>query len=300
MDILNFVTSFFNAHRLLLTISVISIFFVIEKIIIKFIIGNSNFLSEAQRKWISRTKNGFFSLIIILLFIIWRAEINEFALSLTAIAFALVVASKEIILCFTGSIQRASSQSFEIGQWIEIGPICGEVIEHNLIATKIQEIDLHHSTYNYTGKTVTFPNSLFFTTPVKNLNFMKRYVYHEFKVILKDTNNLFPLISCLLGRINEHCEDFYEIAKRYNQIIERHAGVNLPGADPQILISTSELGDSIVHVRIFCPTDRAIELEQLIREDCISLYCEYILKKKPIALIENDLPLEVESKMLHC
>ncbi len=70
------------------------------------------------------------------MFLFWNTEINEFALSLTAIAVAVVVASKEIILCFTGSIQRASSRSFRIGDWIEVGNTRGEVIEHNLMATK--------------------------------------------------------------------------------------------------------------------------------------------------------------------
>lgn len=296
MDYISIIIDFFHEHRLLLTIVIFITFWSCEKLIIRIIRSDSNFISEYQRKWISITKNGGFIFLILLIFFIWRSEINEFALSLTALAFAIVVASKEIILCFTGSIQRASSHSFQIGQWIEIGPLCGEVIEHNLIATKIQEIDIHHGTYNYTGKTVTFPNSFFFTTPVKNLNFMKRYVYHEINVTVKDTNNLFPLVPYILSRINEHCEDFYEVATRYNQVIERHAGVDLPGADPQVLIFTTEFGDSIVHVRIFCPTERAIELEQLIREDVITLHCKYILKKMPIDIAEEDLPLEIESK----
>lgn len=274
------VIDFFHVHRFLLSILVIVLFWIFERYIIKYICGDSNFLSEDQRKWISRTKNIGFILLIILVFLIWRSEIKEFALSLTAIAFAIVVASKEIILCFTGSIQRASSRSFEIGQWIEVGSVCGEVIELNLVATKIQEIDLHHGTYNYTGKTITFPNSLFFSTPVKNLNFMKRYVYHEFKITIKDTHNLFPLVKRLLVNINKNCEDFYDVAIRYNQVIERHAGVVLPGADPQILISTTELGDSVLHIRIFCPTERALELEQCIRKNFMNQFNEYKLVDK--------------------
>lgn len=274
MEYFKLIVAFFHEYRFLFTLLVVILFWLVERLIIKFIVGNTNFLSEYQRKWISRTKNGGFTLLLVIVFFLWRSEINEFALSLTAIAVALVLASKEIILCFTGSIQRASSRSFQIGEWIEIGHVCGEVLEYNLIATKIQEIDLQHGTYNYTGKTVTFPNSLFFTTPVKNLNFMKRYVYHEFKIIIKDTYNLFPFVPSLLVDINKHCEDFYEVAIRYNQVIERHAGVDLPGADPQILISTTELGDSVLHVRIFCPTERAIELEQRIREDFMHQCCE--------------------------
>ncbi|CZF86530.1 mechanosensitive ion channel family protein [Grimontia marina] len=299
MEQLEFLVSFFTEHKFLLTLVVIAVFMLIRRLLIKVIWGDSNFLSEEQRKWISRTKNGSFTMLLLVTFLVWRSEINEFALSLTAIAVAVVVASKEIILCFTGSIQRASSRSFQIGEWIEVGSLCGEVIEHNLMATKIQEIDLHHGTYNYTGKTVTFPNSLFFTTPVKNLNFMKRYVYHEFHITVKETANLYPLVPSLLAKIDDHSEDFYEVATRYNHVIERHAGVDLPGADPHINVTSTEMGDPQVHVRIFCPTERATELEQLIREDFMTMYCERVLKQPPVTIAE-DLLSDSDSNALHC
>ncbi|KXF80492.1 mechanosensitive ion channel family protein [Enterovibrio coralii] len=300
MEYLGTTIAFFSEHKFLFTLVVFSIFWLVRRLLIKWIWGDANFLSEDQRKWISRTKNGSFTLLLVVMFLLWRSEINEFALSLTAIAVAVVVASKEIILCFTGSIQRASSRSFQIGEWIEVGNLCGEVIEHNLMATKIQEIDLHHGTYAYTGKTVTFPNSLFFTTPVKNLNFMKRYVYHEFHITVKETANLYPLVPSLLARIDDHCEDFYEVATRYNHVIERHAGVDLPGADPHVHVTTTSLGDPQVHVRLFCPTERATDLEQLIREDFMTLYCERVLKQEPVAIADDDLLSELESKALHC
>jgi small-conductance mechanosensitive channel len=206
------------------------------------------------------------------LFILWQSEISEFALSVTAIAVAIVVASKEIILCFTGSIQRASSRSFRIGDWIEVGKLCGEVIEHNMMATVIQEIDLHHGQYHFTGKTATLPNSMFFTYPVKNLNFMKRYVYHDFSVVVKDFVNLYPLLPLLTDKIDEHCSYFADVAHRYNAMIEKHAGVDLPGAEPHIHISSNINGEQILHIMIFCPTDKANHLEHLIRKDFMELY----------------------------
>ncbi len=147
-----------------LFLSAILVFFIllIRRLLLSRIRGDAMFLSEDQRMWISLTKNGAFSLVVLSMFLIWKSEISEFALSVTAIAVAVVVASKEIILCFTGSIQRASSRSFRIGDWIEVGKSSGEVIEHNLMATVIQEIDLHDGQYHFTGKTITMPNSMFF------------------------------------------------------------------------------------------------------------------------------------------
>ncbi len=274
MEKVQAVIDFLLNHKTIFSILIIVFISLIRRVVLSKIRGDVAFLTENQRKWMSRTKNGSFSTIVILLFILWQSEINEFALSLTAIAVAVVVASKEIILCFTGSIQRASSRSFRIGDWIEVGKLCGEVIEHNMMATVIQEIDLYHGQYHFTGKTATLPNSMFFTYPVKNLNFMKRYVYHDFSIVVRDFVNLYPLLPELTHQIEEHCQTFSEVARRYNSIIERHAGVDLPGSEPHIHINSTPTGEQNVHVMIFCPTEQANHIEQLIRNDFMVLYAK--------------------------
>ncbi|MDN3611364.1 mechanosensitive ion channel family protein [Vibrio ostreicida] len=266
------VVDFFLTNKLILSALIIVFIVWVRRMVLSKIRGDVAFVSEEQRSWMSRTKNGAFAVTIVLLFMLWKAEISEFALSVTAIAIAIVVASKEIILCFTGSIQRASSRSFRIGDWIEVGKLCGEVIEHNMMATTIQEIDLHHGQYHYTGKTATLPNSMFFTYPVKNLNFMKRYVYHNFSITVAEFVNLYPLVPLMIEKIEAHCHYFSDVATRYNTMIEKHAGVDLPGAEPHIHISTGSTGEQIVHFMLFCPTDKATHLEQEIRKDFMELY----------------------------
>ncbi|MGD6736174.1 mechanosensitive ion channel family protein [Photobacterium leiognathi subsp. mandapamensis] len=268
MDLVSFLIN----HKLILSLLIIATITLIRSLTLKTIRGDALFLSEEQRKWMSRTKNGTFTLLLVILFLLWQSEISEFALSVTAIAVAIVVASKEIILCFTGSIQRASSRSFRIGDWIEVGKLCGEVIEHNMMATVIQEIDLHHGQYHYTGKTATLPNSMFFTYPVKNLNFMKRYVYHNFSIVVANFVNLYPMFPVLEKKIEHHCEEFIEVARRYNSVIEKHAGVDLPGSEPHIHIGSGANGEQVVHFMLFCPTDQATHLEQEIRKDFMEEY----------------------------
>ncbi|KJF86578.1 mechanosensitive ion channel family protein [Photobacterium phosphoreum] len=272
MDIITEIFTYLLTHKLLFTALIIAVITIVRRIILSQVRGDDFFVTETQRKWMSRTKNGTFILMLVIVFALWRSEISEFAFSLTAIAVAIVVASKEIILCFTGSIQRASSRSFRIGDWIEVGKICGEVIEHNMMATVIQEIDLHHGQYHYTGKTATLPNSMFFTYPVKNLNFMKRYVYHNFSIVVRDFVNLYPLLPTIITKIDHHSEDFIDVARRYNSVIEKHAGLDLPGSEPHIHISSSSTGEQIVHFMLFCPTERATHLEQDIRRDFMEEY----------------------------
>ncbi|WP_217538630.1 mechanosensitive ion channel family protein [Vibrio metschnikovii] len=264
--------AFLQENKLVLTLLIIFLIMALKRLVLSQIRGEVSFLTEEQRKWMSRTKNGAFVATILILFLLWKSEISQFALSVTAIAIAIVVASKEIILCFTGSIQRASSRSFRMGDWIEVGKLCGEVIEHNMMATVIQEIDLQHGQYHYTGKTATLPNSMFFTYPVKNLNFMKRYVFHNFTIIVPRFVNLYPLLPIMYQRMETHFAHFIDVARRYNNMIEKHAGVDLPSAEPHIEISSAGAGEQVVHFMIFCPTDKANQLEQLIRRDFMEAY----------------------------
>ncbi|EMC0408467.1 mechanosensitive ion channel family protein [Vibrio fluvialis] len=272
MEKLNAVIDYLLTHKLIFTLIILLFAVFMRRVALSQIRGDAAFLTEHQRKWMSSTKNGTFAATLFVLFVLWQPEISQFALSVTAIAVAIVVASKEIILCFTGSIQRASSRSFRIGDWIEVGKLSGEVIEHNMMATVIQEIDLQHGQYHYTGKTATLPNSMFFTFPVKNLNFMKRYVFHNFTVVVPEFVNLYPLVPVMHERIEEHFSHFIDVARRYNSMIEKHAGVDLPNAEPHIDITSAPAGEQIVHFMIFCPTERATHLEQLIRCDFMEEY----------------------------
>lgn len=115
MEKVQLVVSFLLAHKMLFTTLILIAAWLTRRTILSMIRGDHTLLSEKQRSWMSRTKNGTFTITLLVLFVLWQSEISEFALSVTAIAVAIVVASKEIILCFTGSIQRASSRSFRVG-----------------------------------------------------------------------------------------------------------------------------------------------------------------------------------------
>ncbi|MDA9556551.1 mechanosensitive ion channel family protein [Vibrio sp.] len=280
MDAISSLWDFLVTHKFLFTALIIFGMGIVKIIILYRIRGNAALLSDRQRKWSVRTKNGVFVFTVLFLFILWQQEINEFALSVTAIAIAFVVASKEIILCFTGSIQRASARSFRPGDWIEVGKHCGEVVDHSMMATTIHEINLKGGAYQYTGRTVVLPNSLFFTHPVVNLNFMKKYVYHEFDITIKEFINLFPLVEYMEERMAYHALPFHDVSQRYNSMIKKGAGVNLPSAQPRVLIKKTTLGDQCVNFMIFCPTERAVDIEQLIKRDFMEKFEEVFPKKE--------------------
>lgn len=225
---------------------------------------NSAILSERQRQWATRVKNLTWSVIFFGLFGIWWSEFSNFAFSIAAVALAVVIATKELILCFSGALLRAGSGTFSINDWIEVGPHRGEVIDYNIFSTTLQELDKKPNNYTFTGKTIVVPNSLFLSEPVKNLNFSKRYVFHSFNIVIEPSVNIPKLCDWIAAEIDSFSVEFIEVAKRYNTYIEKHTGVDFPGAEPRIIISTNEYAKHIITIIVFCPTEKATELEQQI------------------------------------
>ena len=212
--------------------------------------------------------------------LVWWPELKEFALSIAAVAVALVIASKELILCISGTIFRTVSRPFTIGDWIEVGNLRGEVIHQTPLSTTIQEITNAADRYDYTGRTVVIPNSMFLSAPVKNMNFMRRFVFHTFTLTTDPNLNLFEARQFILDHIAHISEEFSDIANRFNAAIERRAGIDIASADPNISIATSNLGKNQFIVTIFCPTQQALELEQKVTEKFMGWYYQRLDEKE--------------------
>ncbi|WP_217988336.1 mechanosensitive ion channel [Aliifodinibius salipaludis] len=85
--------------------------------------------TELWRRWLVQSRNGLLLLLLLGLLFIWGEELRTLALSIVAIVVAFVVATKELILCVTGSIFKAGAGSFNIGDRIQIKDFRGDVID---------------------------------------------------------------------------------------------------------------------------------------------------------------------------
>jgi small-conductance mechanosensitive channel len=68
---------------------------------------------------------------------------------------------------------RTASQSFSVGDKIQIKGIRGYVIDHNLVTTSMLEIGPGKSGQMQTGNLVSIPNSMFLDGAVVNETFME-------------------------------------------------------------------------------------------------------------------------------
>ncbi|WP_191090084.1 mechanosensitive ion channel domain-containing protein [Histidinibacterium aquaticum] len=255
---------------LLASFLLLLLLWIARKIVVRSIRARTELAPQDQRRLITSARNVFLLLLLIGLVMIWAPQLRTFALSLTAVAVAIVVATKELILCLSGAVLRATTRAFAVGDWIEVGENRGEVTDHTVLATTLQEFGAGPNAYVPTGRTIVVPNSLLLTAPVRNQSALRDLTYHRFVVTLDPTPRIggaHALVSDIVGR---HYAPFRDEAARANAAIERRTHSDLPDPAPLVRFRTSELGKLRVEVTLFCPANAAERLESEITLELLS------------------------------
>lgn len=219
---------------------------------------------ELRGKWLVNSRNGFLLLLLLGLVLIWGEELRTLALSIVAIAVAFVVATKELILCFTGSLLKSGSGSFKLGDRIQVKDFRGDVIDQSLLATTILEVGpgkLHHQR---TGRVIVIPNALFVSEPVVNESFAAEYEFHVFSVPFKREDDWPAAQQALLESAARHCEPYLEQARRYMTRLGSNRGLTAPSVDPRVTIQVPTPGEVQLLVRLVARPGQRGQLEQSI------------------------------------
>lgn len=248
------------------------VLWVVRKIAVRLIRAKAEVLAHDQRRLIATSRNVFLFMLLVGLVLIWAPQLRTFALSLTAVAVAIVVATKELILCLSGAVLRATTRAFGVGDWIEVGENRGEVTDHSLLATTLLEFGKGPNIYTPTGRIIVLPNSLFLSTPVRNQTALREHTYHLFAVTLDGYPALGGKQQIVEGIVNRHYEPFRARAAKANAVIERRTRSDLPDPAPTIHFRTSDLGRLRIEVTLFCPSQQAGQLESNITWDILAAF----------------------------
>lgn len=224
--------------------------------------SQDSFLSHSRRRVLSNVRNAILFLILVGLALIWAPALRTFALSLTAFLVAIIFATKELILCLSGGLLRASSGAVRVGDWVDINGIHGEVVHQDIFTMHIQEIPSDGRSYDYTGRTVTVPNSLLLTAAVKNENFFNKYVYHQFQIVIDADLDHRAVEKAVIDSLNAQMAAHHDLAARYNHVIEKKAGIDMQDIDPRANIDITNEGRVRIRFVAFMPTRLAVKFEQ--------------------------------------
>ncbi len=227
---------------------------------------------ETKRRWVLMIRNVIAAVFVIGLIFIWAHELSTFAVSLVAIAVALVLATKELILCLSGTVLRAGSNAYTLGDRIEISGTRGNVIDQNLLATTVLEIGPGHSSSQYTGRAVVFPNSLLLGHPLINETYMKEYIVHVMTIPLTMEDDWQAAEKLLLEIALDECLPIMDEARVHMKQLEGKACLDAPSVEPRVSIHLPEPGRIDLLLRVPSPAHRTSRLEQAILRRFLSAF----------------------------
>lgn len=234
---------------------------------------------ELQRRWLVQTRNGFILLLLLGLIFIWGEALRTFALSVVAIAVAFVVATKELIVCVTGSIIKTGAGSFNIGDRIQVKDFRGDVIDQNILATTILEVGPGKLTHQRTGRMTVIPNSLFVSEPVVNESYTHDFVLHVFTVPFKREEDWRMAQEEFLKSAKKHCKPYLKEARTHMEQLSQEKGLDVPTADPRVTVQVPTAGEIHLIVRVPVKATQRSFIEQTILSDVFG-HNDFSVKKE--------------------
>ena len=223
-----------------------------------------NWTSQQRLRWIGYVRNIFFGMLVLGLVYVWGEAIHGLAVSVFAIAFAMVYSVKEMFMCLNGSLLKFRGSYFDIGDRIKVGEIRGDVIDSTLLTTTLLEIGRGAANHQMTGKKVVLPNSLFLDKPVVNESFLQNYYIHNITIPLKISSDWKRAKDILLKIAQDECAPYLEQARRRVRKMEQARSLELPCVEPKVSIQMPTPEMLHLHLRIPSPMHLKERLEQVV------------------------------------
>lgn len=251
-------------HNIAATLILIAVLTLLRHVAVHHLNANKSLQSDDKRRLIVVMRNVLLVLFLFGLVLIWANELRTLALSVVAFVAAIVIATKELILCLSGNVVRSASHSFRLGDRVEINNLRGDVIDMGVLYTTILEIGPGQASHQHTGRAITVPNALFVSASVINESFTDEYVLHSFSVPLKADDDWEKAETLLLAAAREEFSTYEELARNNMVKFQRRHGMESPNMEPRVSIQIPDPGRINLLVRLAMPARRKGRIEQAI------------------------------------
>jgi small-conductance mechanosensitive channel len=190
---------------------------------------------------------------------IWASKIAGAALSLAAVAGAVLIVSKEFLANLLGGIMLAISKPYGIGDFIQLEGISGRVVDSDMLVTTLAETLESHQ---MTGRSVSLPHSLLLVRPVRNLTATGNFMINIMTIAVYPSEDLLAQEAALLKAAETVCAPWLAEADRHLRRVSSHELVDLPSAQPEILIQLNNALEYTMALRYCCRPNDRVQVEQ--------------------------------------
>lgn len=215
---------------------------------------------NVRETWVRR-RNVVWVTAVLLVLALWSNQITGFMISLAAIGGALLIVSKEFILCIWGAVVISLNKSLRIGSTIEIGKYTGQLVNTGFVSFELAEIG---PSKKQTGRLLQIPNSMIFVEPLKNLSVYGAYGIHLIDFNFDKTVNLQIAESLVLRLANEAGKHWILEAESHFSALEKNYFVDLPKAKPEAFWTSVDERCLRMTLRLACPLNKRGQIEKSI------------------------------------
>ena len=222
---------------------------------------------EEKRRSLVLSRNLTLILTIFGLAVIWATQIQTLALSMFAVAAAIVVATKELIMCLSGSILRSVTKQYSVGDYIEVNGLRGRVVDINLLNTLMMQIGPNPLVGQLSGKTLSFPNSLLLNHSVRRDNILGDYVIHTVEIpvpIHLDSDVIVGRLKAVLGPL---CQPYVPAIQRHLENVQAEKLFITPAAQPRVTRVPHDDKVYLIIVRYASPVAKRLEIQQAVLDE---------------------------------
>lgn len=187
---------------------------------------------------------------VCLIIMIWATKIVGIALSLSAFAMALVLSTKELIMCITGYTMFALSRPFNVGDHIELSGVQGLVIDVDLLNLTLSETNGSHQ---ITGKSIILPNSVLLTAVISNNSGLNAYVVSNLRLAVPYATPRAKFTQVAIDIASEICEPWSQDSLRHFQRLGSIALLETPSNKVEVFWYPADIKQHWVEIRFMVP-----------------------------------------------
>ena len=222
---------------------------------------------EDKRRSVVVSRNLALILSLFGLSMIWAAQIQNLALSMLAVAAAIVLATKELIMCLSGSLLRAATKQYSVGDYIEINGMRGRVVDINLLNILMMQIGPNALVGQLSGQTLSFPNSLLLSFPVRRDNILGSFVIHTLEIPVPIHLDSDAVIVPLREVLEPLCNPYVHRVNRHLENVQEEKLFITPAAQPRV--TRVPFDDKVykVIVRFASPVEKRLEIQQAVLDE---------------------------------
>ncbi|WGO96571.1 mechanosensitive ion channel [Saccharophagus degradans] len=240
----------------------------------RFIVKNDALSPTLKAKWGKLAQNLIVFLTLFALVLEWAPQLRTFALSLTAVAVAIVIALKEIILCLTGAVMRTSS-SVKVGDVIDIQGCKGRAVELTLLSSIIAQLNDDDLP---TGRRITLPNSVFLSNHFATSKANTKLIPLNISFVMEPNYMLANKVKEELGLALNRVWESVQASPAFSQAVSAEFSDNAD-FEPTIRLTTANDAKLAFKIHILCAPEDRNNVESNLSESFFTIVSQ--LSRKP-------------------